>query len=157
MGLSRAARERGLKAIVSLPLWLGLATERRGNGVVEVADAAYKRMPVTFEADVTHEGMRSVVYNKGSVIFPPFAADAGELRYWFIIDAEKDGTIQAVGNIDPERLIGQDQKAYTLTEAAGIVSRGQKDSWFVPSYPRILAGHEPRWDAGALALFMEAE
>lgn len=100
MGLSDESKARALRAITQGPLTIGLARERRGDGLVEERDPSYARQPISFGSP-RDDGVRWVTENAERVEFR-YAADAdGVVRYWFVTDA--DGGIVADGDLVPVR------------------------------------------------------
>lgn len=95
MGLSAAARDRALRAVVQAPLWMGLATHRREDGaLVEEGDEAYRRRSASFEV-VLVDG-EPEARNTERIEFPPYERDARrEVGFWFLSDAADGGNVQA--------------------------------------------------------------
>lgn len=151
MGLSKGARERALRGIVSGDLYLGLAFSVLGRSVNEVTDPAYARKAVTFASPV-HEVDRSTVSTSKAVEFAAFAFDAeDEIRNWFLIDKPRGtGEVIATGVLDPRWMQDKSGKLHTLAESALM---NVKD--LTPIYLRPLAGEGAGFNAGDIWLYIE--
>ena len=156
MTLSRAAKERGLKAIVATPVWPGLATSRKGGSLTEVGDLAYRRQPVTF-AEPSTAVDRVEMCSAASVQFPPWATDSNELKEWFLIDSEQgDGTVLATGAMEPRGYVLGDE--YLVKSAVEALETGRKDAFLAAArviYPRPLAGEGLIIEQGKVILFLK--
>lgn len=154
MGLSKDAREDGLKAMVGGERWVGLATEMRGTGVVEVADPGYARQPAEF-TEVIHDGARSVIATAKTIEFPRYVYNSDkEIRFWFVSDSGEKGKgrVTATGAIDPQFML--DRKAGKLLTPDE--ARGKKD-YTTPVYPRPVAGSGTSFPAGGISLSITSE
>lgn len=152
MGLSKGARERALRGIVSGELWVGLAYTVEGKAVREVNDPSYSRRPVVFGDPVAGEG-RSTIATSKAVEFAAFAFDSqDEIRNWFLIDKQAgNGEVIATGQLDPRWMTNGNGKLYTLAESALVAEK----ELLKPIYLRPLAGEGAGFDAGDIWLYIE--
>ena len=150
MGLSRAAKERALQAIVGNGAYVGLAMGREGNQLQELQDVAYRRQKVTFGP--AEHGQVTAIRSVSVANFPPlqFSAPA-DVTEWFLIDAESGGgTVLATGKIAPRGYIDIDTgQTYTFEE--GAKATGNLRTYGL----RPLAGEEVTLRAGEIVLYFE--
>ena len=151
MGLSKGARERGLRGIIAGDLWVGLASAISGNAVSELDDPSYARQPAVF-GDPVHQGSRSTVLNTNPIEFAFAFNSDKEIRHWFLIDSARGkGEVIATGVVDPQYMLEKKtSKLLTLSEA-----KGKKD--LSPIYPRPAAGAKSIFQQGDVWLYIEEE
>jgi len=76
--------------------WLALCTEiPRAGALNEISGGGYQRAAVNFESS----GARSYA-NNGEVMFFRLTGDAGDVKYWAVMDAQTGGNLLAWGRFD---------------------------------------------------------
>jgi hypothetical protein len=103
--LSPTLRKDLLRTLVTRTLRCGLARGIVEDALVEVADPAYERQPVTF-GEPYEDGIVVAVDNDDDVLFAAWATDSDyEVTHWFMVDEQ--GTLLAAGEckriLSPQR------------------------------------------------------